>query len=39
MKRNYVEPEIRIIETCAEDIISTSVGEVFVPGEDLFGNE
>ena len=39
MKRNYVEPEIGIIETCAEDIIASSFGEVFVPGEDLFGNE
>lgn len=37
MKRTYVEPEMTVIETCAEDIITASNDEVFVDGGDLFG--
>lgn len=36
MRKNYVEPSIKIIAVTTADIIAASENEVFVDGEDLF---
>lgn len=36
MKKTYFEPEILLIKTSAEDILTASDEEVFVDGGDLF---
>jgi hypothetical protein len=38
MKKQYAQPDVKLIRLSTEDIISASDNEVFVDGGDLFGN-
>ena len=36
MKKNYLEPEISVMEMLAEDFITLSEEDVFIDGKDFF---
>lgn len=39
MKKQYAQPDVKLIRLSTEDVLTASDDEVFVDGGDLFGDQ